>query len=77
MIQDSFTLMILGMSIVFGFLVLLMFSVKAMGAIIPKFWPEAPKKAAVGPSSLAKGGITQEVVAAIGAAVAQHRQKHP
>lgn len=76
MIQDSFILMILGMSIVFGFLVLLMFSVKAMGAVIPKFWPEAPKKAVVAPSSPTKDGITQEVVAAISVAVTQHRQKY-
>lgn len=75
MIQDSFVLMILGMSIVFGFLILLMFSVKAMGAIVPKFWPEAPPKAIV-PNPAPKNGITEELIAVISLALAKHRQKN-
>lgn len=78
MIGDSFILMFLGMSVVFAFLVLLMFSVQAMGNVIQKFFPApvvvpaSKKVVATTPTPVSTDGGA--LVAAISMAVAAFRK---
>jgi len=65
---------LVGMSIVFVFLVMLIFSVNIMSAVILRFFPEAP--APVEMKKTAKDEIDSDVVAAISAAVHRHRARH-
>ncbi len=66
MIDQGLTLMLVGMSTVFAFLTILVVAMSAMSAIVQRVMP-AP--------SIADAGATVEEVAAITAAIAQHRQR--
>lgn len=62
---------LVGMSIVFIFLVMLIFSVNIMSAIVLRFFPEAPIE-----EETATDKINPDTLAAISAAVHRHRARH-
>ncbi len=72
LLAPGLELSLVGMSIVFIFLTMLIFSVNIMSAIILRFFPEAPVEV----KKTAKDEIDSDVVAAISAAVHRHRTKH-
>ncbi len=70
-------LMFAGMGIVFLFLVMLIFAVKAMAVLVVKYFPEAEVQLAnTAPRPVAKNAANGAVTAAISAAVHQHQAKH-
>ena len=77
LVAEGVELMLLGMGSVFGFLILLVACTSAMSAILSRYFPEAlpvpkvaRKKAAAAPVS-----VEPDVIAAIGAAIKQHRAR--
>jgi oxaloacetate decarboxylase gamma subunit len=74
MIIEGFKLMVVGMLVVYVFLTMLLWSIKAMGAILPEELPPVPKKKAV--KKKAAGGMQPEIVAAISAAISAYRRDH-
>jgi oxaloacetate decarboxylase (Na+ extruding) subunit gamma len=64
-------LMLMGMGIVYAFLVMLIAAVKIMGVVIVRFFPEPPTI-----ESLVNNAIDPGSIAAISAAVHQYRIKH-
>jgi oxaloacetate decarboxylase gamma subunit len=66
-------LMFAGMGIVFLFLAMLVVVINIMSSLVQRFFPDAPALVASAPLS---GGIDKRIVAAITAAVHQHRSKH-
>ena len=77
MVAEGVELMFLGMGSVFGFLILLVTCTSIMSVILSRFFPEAlpaPKKPAR-KSSAAPASVDPDVVAAIGAAIKQHRAR--
>ncbi|MFZ2289915.1 MAG: OadG family transporter subunit [Halopseudomonas yangmingensis] len=77
LLEEGFELMLLGMGSVFIFLIVLVFITTIMSRLLTRFFPEpvaapkvAPKSAAV-----AVGSVDPELVAAIGAAIKQHRAR--
>jgi oxaloacetate decarboxylase gamma subunit len=64
LLNQGVTLMIVGMGTVFVFLTALVIAMSLMAAIVRRIRPVA-----------AVGGITDEEIAAIGAAIRQHRRK--
>ena len=67
-------LMLAGMGIVFLFLTMLVLAINLMSSLIERFFPEAPNL--VGTVTTTSNGIDKNIVAAIAAAVHQHRSKH-
>ena len=67
-------LMLAGMGIVFLFLTMLVLAINLMSSLIQRFFPEAPNL--VGTVTTSSSGIDKNIVAAITAAVHQHRSKH-
>ena len=67
-------LMLAGMGIVFLFLTMLVLAINLMSSLIQRFFPEAPSL--VGTVTTSSSGIDKNIVAAIAAAVHQHRSKH-
>ena len=67
-------LMLAGMGIVFLFLTMLVLAINLMSSLIERFFPEAPNL--VGTVTTTSNGIDKNIVAAITAAVHQHRSKH-
>ena len=67
-------LMLAGMGIVFLFLTMLVLAINLMSSLIQRFFPEAPNL--VGTVTTSSSGIDKNIVAAIAAAVHQHRSKH-
>ena len=63
--------MVVGMGTVFGFLVLLVVMMNAMGALVPKWFPEEPESGAENPVG---ASIEQKRKMAVAAAVAWSRQ---
>jgi oxaloacetate decarboxylase (Na+ extruding) subunit gamma len=74
MLLEGMKLLILGMGIVYAFLLLLVGSLKLTARLIRRIEGERPAAALVGGAS-AESGETPEVVAAIGAAVALYRAR--
>ena len=66
-LQQGVELMVAGMGTVFVFLTCLVFATSAMSVLIQRFSPESEPD---------KSAITDEEVAAISAAIRQHRRKH-
>ena len=64
LINQGVTLMLVGMGTVFVFLTALVVAMSGMAAIVARFQPAAPA-----------GGVTDEEIAAIGAAIRQHRRR--
>ncbi len=67
-------LMLAGMGIVFLFLTMLVLAINLMSSLIERFFPEAPNL--VGTVTTTSNGIDKNIVAAITAAVHQHRSKN-
>ncbi len=67
MIEQGLTLMLVGMGTVFAFLMILVVAMSAMSSIVQRMTPEP---------SLADADATAQEVAAITAAIAQHRNRH-
>lgn len=70
MVTQGFILLGMGMGFVFLFLVILIFGMKAMSAIIIKFFPDK----AVPVQTPSKGSVDTEVAVAIAAAKAYSQQ---
>ncbi|MFO7703864.1 MAG: OadG family transporter subunit [Halopseudomonas sp.] len=76
LIMVGLELMLLGMGSVFVFLILLVMVTTAMSRVLTRFFPEAiavpkaPAKRAQAPAA-----IDSELIAVIGAALAQHRKR--
>jgi oxaloacetate decarboxylase gamma subunit len=69
-IEQGLTLMVIGMGVVFTFLVLLVFVTQSLSAIIRKFFPEKEKPAATAKRPAA-GSQDAEIAAAAAAAYAK------
>lgn len=76
LIMVGVELMFLGMGSVFVFLILLVYVTGFMSTLLTRFFPEAPPAPAK-PARRAKtpAAIDPELVAAIGAAIKQHRSR--
>lgn len=77
LVLEGVELMLLGMGAVFSFLILLVACTSIMSVILSRYFPEAlpapkpvRKKASAAPAS-----VDPDVVAAIGAAIKQHRAR--
>ncbi|MFA6052725.1 MAG: OadG family protein [Methylobacter sp.] len=67
-------LMLVGMGIVFLFLIMLVVAINLMSALVQRYFPDGPATAAA--ASVNAGGIDKSVVAAITAAVHHYRARH-
>jgi oxaloacetate decarboxylase gamma subunit len=67
-------LMFAGMGIVFLFLAMLVVAINIMSSLVQRFFPDAPPLVVAAPVS--GGSIDKSIIAAITAAVHQHRSKH-
>jgi oxaloacetate decarboxylase (Na+ extruding) subunit gamma len=74
LMSKGIELMLAGMGIVFLFLTMLVLAINLMSSLIQRFFPEAPNL--VGTVTTSSSGIDKNIVAAITAAVHQHRSKH-
>ena len=72
---EATNLMFIGMGAVFSFLLLLVFIVQLISKIMLRYFPVAPVERAV-KIETSPTGTSPAVVAAIAAAVHQHRQQH-
>jgi oxaloacetate decarboxylase gamma subunit len=75
MMSSGVELMFAGMGIVFLFLAMLVVAINIMSYLVQRFFPDAPPAPAVTVASVSSG-IDKSVIAAITAAVHQHRSKH-
>lgn len=73
--NSGLELMLIGMGIVFAFLALLIVMVNFMTSILQRFFPEQPVTA-IPPASASTSHTDAGTIAAISAAVHQHRNKH-
>ena len=73
MMSSGVELMFAGMGIVFLFLTMLVYAVNIMSTVIQRFFPDVPVS---GMSASLSTGIDKSVIAAITAAVHQHRRQH-
>ncbi len=76
LIAESIKFMFLGMGVVFAFLTIMIFVLKAQGAILTKFFPQEEKKVNVIPQSNSVNTNTNTEAAKIAAIVAavQHHK---
>jgi len=75
MLEQSGVLTLLGMSIVFGFLVIMVITISGVGKVIKKFGFDKDLKAVV-PAVPRPAGNNDAVTAAIGAAVNQYQKNN-
>jgi len=73
MMSSGVELMFAGMGIVFLFLTMLVVAINVMSALVQRFFPDAHPHAEAAPVS---SGMDKSIIAAISAAVHQHRSKH-
>ena len=76
MLGQSGVLAVLGMSVVFGFLIIMIISVTLMGKIMQAGGKGAEIPAAAGSAAPAKAGDNANVTAAISAAVNEYRKSN-
>ena len=77
-VAQGVELMLFGMGSVVVFLALLVVATSAMSAFVDSYFPESqPAPAAARPPAPRPGSVDSEVVAAITAAVHQHRHRKP
>ena len=73
MMSSGVELMFAGMGIVFLFWTMLVGSITVMSSLVQRFFPDIP---AIGTAPSVSSGIDKNIIAAISAAVHQHRSKH-
>ena len=73
LMSSGVELMFAGMGIVFLFLTMLVVAINIMSSLVQRFFPEAPAQVV---TATVSGGIDKSIIAAITAAVHQHRSKH-
>lgn len=74
MMSSGVELMFAGMGIVFLFLTMLVVAINIMSSLVQRFFPDAPIQ--VTTATTVSSGIDKSIIAAIAAAVHQHRNKH-
>lgn len=74
LISSGVELMFAGMGIVFLFLTMLVVAINIMSSLVQRFFPDAPIQ--VTTATTVSSGIDKSIIAAIAAAVHQHRNKH-
>ena len=67
-------LMFVGMGIVFLFLTMLVLAINIMSSLVQRFFPDVPPLVVA--ATTVSSGIDKSIIAAITAAVHQHRSKH-
>lgn len=72
LVTEALKFMMLGMGVVFSFLIILIFVLKAQAALLTKYFPEKKIEASKRPTPNASGNETAKV-AAIVAAVQHHK----
>ena len=75
LVGESLKFMVLGMGIVFTFLVIMIFALKAQAAIIAKYFAEEPTSPSTSKEWQPKPTDKKNVVAAITAAIIHHNQE--
>ncbi|MDD5265867.1 MAG: OadG family transporter subunit [Methylococcales bacterium] len=75
MMSSGIELMFAGMGIVFVFLTMLVVVINMMSSLLQRFFPDAPTSQGAVSVSVSSG-IDKSIIAAITAAVHQHRSKH-
>jgi oxaloacetate decarboxylase gamma subunit len=73
MMSSGVELMFAGMGIVFVFLTMLVGAINVMSSLVQRFFPDIP---VIGAANSVSSGIDKNIIAAISAAVHQHRNKH-
>ena len=73
MMSSGVELMFAGMGIVFLFLTMLVIAINIMSSLVQRFFPDAPIQVVTAPP--VSSGIDKSIIAAITAAVHQHRSK--
>jgi len=73
LMSSGVELMFAGMGIVFLFLTMLVVAINMMSSLVQRFFPDVPIHVVTTPVS---SGIDKSIIAAITAAVHQHRNKH-
>ena len=73
MMSSGVELMFAGMGIVFLFLTMLVGAINLMSSLVQRFFPDIP---VIGTATSISSGIDKNIIAAISAAVHQHRNKH-
>ena len=73
MMSSGVELMFAGMGIVFVFLTMLVGAINVMSSLVQRFFPDIP---VIGTATSISSGIDKNIIAAISAAVHQHRNKH-
>jgi len=77
LIGSGIELMLIGMSIVFLFLTMLVIAINIMSALVQRFFPEPSATPITIPVATANvGNMDKNIVAAIAVAVHQYRNKH-
>ena len=74
LMSSGVELMFAGMGIVFLFLTMLVVAINMMSSLVQRFFPDAPIQVAA--VTKVSSGIDKSIIAAITAAVHQHRSKH-
>jgi oxaloacetate decarboxylase (Na+ extruding) subunit gamma len=74
LMSSGVELMFVGMGIVFLFLTMLVVVINIMSSLVLRLFPDAPPQVAA--STTVSSGIDKSIIAAITAAVHQHRTKH-
>lgn len=74
LVEEGFKFMVLGMSIVFLFLILLIVAMNIMSKIVHRYFPE-PQAAQTPSSPVQEGGDKLKKVAAIAAAIHHNKSK--
>ncbi|MCX7066336.1 MAG: OadG family transporter subunit [Methylococcales bacterium] len=72
LMSSGLELMFTGMTIVFLFLIMLVYAINLMSFLVQRFFPDKPATNL----HVSTGGVDKQVIAAITAAVHQYRNKH-
>ncbi len=72
LVAEAFKFMILGMGIVFSFLIIMIFALKAQAALISKYFPETENKTTQKVQTTVSASNTAKKMAAISAAIQHH-----
>ena len=72
LVTEAFKFMLLGMGIVFSFLTIMIFALKAQAALIAKYFPEKEKKTNTKVQTQVAANDTAKKIAAITAVIQHH-----